>query len=297
MGHRPEDGAGVADVDLSGKTVVVTGSTDGIGRETALALGRLGARVVVHGRDPEKGRAVVDRLGGSRGAGEFLRADFSSFSNVRAFADRLEASVDVVDILVNNAGGLFKRGTLTEDGVERTMAVNHFAPFLLTNRLLPLVPDNGRIVTVSSAAHYQASRRDIDREGMTSIAGYDATRAYARSKLANILFTRELARRVDQRANTLHPGLVPGTGLWRDAPPWMRLSLAAIGLLPNALIRVLADTPATGAETLVYLAAAAIDTTGRYFVDCNARQPSRAARDNDLARELWAVSEGFTGMG
>lgn len=297
MGHRPEVGAGVADVDLSGKTAVVSGATDGIGRETALALGRLGARVVVHGRDPQKGHGVVDRLGRYRGEGEFVGADFSSFDAVREFADRIDERVGAVDMLVNNAGGVFKRGTLTADGVERTMAVNHFAPFLLTHRLLSLVPCDGRIVTVSSAAHHQASRRDLDRNAVTSIDGYDATRAYARSKLANILFTRELARRVGALVNTLHPGLVPGTGLWRDAPAWMRVSIAALALVPNPLLRVMADTPATGAETPVYLAAANLDTTGQYFVNCEPRQPSRAARNDGLARELWALSEQVTGMG
>lgn len=296
MGYRPERGAGIGGVDLGDRTILVTGSTDGIGRETALALGRLGATVVVHGRDPQKGAAVVDRLEDTRGDGQFLPADFASLDAVRHLAEAVRDRVDRLDVLVNNAGAYFRRGGLTLDGIERTMAVNHAAPFLLTNQLLPIIPGGGRIVTVSSTAHYQASRTDLTRHAIESVARYSGTLAYARSKLANVLFTRELARRVDPAANTLHPGLIPGSGLWRVAPIWVRLSLGGLAVLPDWLMRRVADTPASGAETPVYLAAGDVDTTGEYFVDCEPQQPSSAARDDELARRLWRWSEELTGI-
>ncbi|MFC7046415.1 SDR family oxidoreductase [Halobacteriaceae archaeon GCM10025711] len=294
---RPEVGAGVADVDLGGRTVLVTGATSGVGRETALALGRLGARVLVHGRDRDRGRETVAAL---RDDGVpdpvFLAADFADLDAVRGLAARVREETDGLDVLVNNAGAHFQAGTLTDAGVERTFAVNHLAPFLLTNLLIPAVPADGRIVTVSSALHSDAT---LDLDAVRSVDGYDGLAAYSRSKLANVLFTMELARRLDDRtATVLHPGFVPGSSIWRDARLHVRLLMAVLDAVPQALTGGRVSTPAQAAETSVYLAAspAVADVTGAYFADCERKQPGRAARDETAQQELWAFSEDVAGL-
>lgn len=290
MSHRAEVSAGVASVDLTDQSVLVTGSTDGIGRETALALGRLGADVMVHGRDSEKGTKVVAAIDHAGGQADFLRADFTDFDAVRDLADHVADRVETLDILVNNAGAYFRSGQLTEAGFERTIAVNHLAPFLLTNRLRPLLSDSGRVVTVSSAVHRRA---DLDFRSFRSVEDFDGLEAYSRSKLANILFTRELARRLEgPTANCLHPGLVPGSALWREAPRRVRLGVDLVNRLPHAISRWFAKTPVGGAETSVYLAVSpeVADVTGLYYADCEPKTPSAVARDDALARELWSRS-------
>ncbi len=294
MAHRPEERAGVANVDLSGTTALVTGSTRGIGRETAEALGRLGAHVLVHGRDQQTGRQVVETLREDGTGAEFLRADFSNPSEVRDLAQRVRTMSTSLDVLVNNAGGYFREGRLTDLGVERTFAVNHLAPYLLTTELLPAMSDDGRIVTVASEAHRGAAL-DLDRA--TAVGNYSALTAYQQSKLANILFALELARRlrnIDGRltSNALHPGTVPGSGFLRDLPgPLYRIARALDGF-------PLVTSVAEGAETPTYLAAApAVDgVTGAYFSECARRTPARAARNEATARELWEISAQLLGI-
>lgn len=302
----PERGAGVEDVDMTGKTAVVTGSTSGIGREAALALGRLGARVVVHGRDEEKGQRVVDEIDETDGSATFLRADFSKTENVRGFANEVRDEVERVDALLNNAGGLLSKGRLTEDGVEFTFAVNHLAPFVLTAELLPLLRETGgedepsRVVTTSSGAHRRCS---MDFDSLTNVEGYSGFGAYCRSKLANILFTRELSRRLDAddapvTANCFHPGAVPGTGFPRDTPLPFRAVAKAISALPDAVESLVATTVAEGAETQVFLAVSpdVTDISGEYFYDLRPRVPSDDALDDGDARRLWEMSEKLTGV-
>jgi len=296
MTHRPEDGAGVADVDLTGRTALVTGATSGIGRETALALGRLGARVLVHGRDDERGRAVVDALEAA-GSPEpaFHAADFTSQTAVEGLATWTRDRTDELDVLVNNAGAHFDRGALTADGVERTIAVNHLAPFVLTRRLVDRLADDGRVVVTSSRTH---RRVGLDLEAFTDVTGYDGLEAYSRSKLANVLFVRGLARRLDgPTANALHPGFIPGSAIWRDAPVYVKAVVGLLAALPGWATGDVVVTPATGAETAVYLSAspAVAGVTGGYFADCRRVEPSAAARDDALADRLWAVSERLTG--
>lgn len=294
MSPRPEAVAGVADVDLSDRTVLVTGATAGVGRETALALGRLGATVLVHGRDAEKGAAVVDELARTDAAdAAFAAADFTSLDAVRALA--AEASAYGVDVLVNNAGAYFAEGALTEAGVERTFAVNHLAPFLLTDLLAPDLPADGRVVTVASAVHRRA---ELDLESTRSVETYDGLAAYRHSKLANVLFTRELARRVDQPANCLHPGFVPGSAIWRNASRRVALFVGLVRRLPRALSRHVAETVADAAATPVYLAGAPEvgATTGRYFVDCESVDPAPQAQDDAAARRLWTWSAEVVGV-
>ncbi|KAB1196597.1 MULTISPECIES: SDR family NAD(P)-dependent oxidoreductase [Haloferax] len=295
MSNTPEAGAGVEWVDLSDRTALVTGSTSGIGRETALALGRLGATVFVHGRDRDAGRQVASAIDDAGGDAIFFRADLSEVETVHRLAAEIRARTDRLDILVNNAAANFSEGRLTDDGVERTFAINHLAPFVLTLDLRDLLPDDGRVVTVSSGVHPRADG-SFD---VTTVDDYDGLDAYARSKLANILFTVELARRFDgPTANCCHPGLVPASQLWRDASIPIRLAVGLLERLPEPLTRRVIDTPATGAETSVYLAASpdVEGVTGQYFSDCAPKEPAPIATDDRLASELWKMSEDLTGV-
>jgi len=284
MSNRPEEVAGVAALDCDGLTALVTGSTSGIGRAAALALGRLGADVVIHGRDREAGAAVVEQLAGS---GQFHRADFTSVEAVHDLAATVRRETAGLDVLVNNAGGVFRGGETTDLGVETTFHVNHLSPYLLTAELLDHLDEGARVVTTASAAHAGATL-DLDRvQGEQVHSGF---RAYSHSKLANILFTAELARRLDRTgrnvtANSVHPGAIPGTGFGRFLP----------GPLPGLLQRLEAvpgvTSVADGAAELLSVALSPdIEGTGQYFADQRPRTPSKAARDADAARRLWRES-------
>lgn len=298
MTSRPEVGAGVEDVDLGGQTILVTGATSGVGRETALALGRLGARVFVHGRDRARGRAVVRDLE-AVGASDpmFFDAEFRSLDAIRTLADEVRHRAGDLDVLVNNAGAHFQDGGLTKEGVERTFAVNHLAPFLLTNLLLPTIPSGGRIVTVASDVHRRVD--GLDLQAVQSVDDYDGLTAYSRSKLANVMFTMELAQRLtDRTANCLHPGFVPGSAIWRDASLPVRAAMAIFRRVPSALTGGVIETPAQAAETSVYLAAspAVANVTGRYFDDCEPVEPAPAALDEGAQWKLWQFSERACGL-
>ena len=288
MSDRPEHIAGVERVDLSGKHALVTGSTSGIGRETALALGRLGADVMVHGRDAAAGQAVVDELTAIGREAVFTKADYASVGDVRDLAAAVEAWTDDLDVLCNNAGGLFREGKLTDIGVEYTFHVNHLSPYLLTAELLPTLADDARVVTTSSGAHRGV---DIEFETIRSVEDYSGFRAYQRSKLANILFSNELARRLDRSitSNAFHPGAIPGSGFARFLPGPLPRLFAALGRLP------MTTTVAEGAATAVYLAASPRGATvsGRYFTDCESATPSAAARETTTQRRLWEESAGL----
>jgi NAD(P)-dependent dehydrogenase (short-subunit alcohol dehydrogenase family) len=288
---RPEVLAGVVDADLDGRTVLVTGATSGVGRETALALARLGARVLVHGRDRDAGRTLADDLQDLGAAPVFVRADFADPRAPGELAAAVDERVDELDVLVNNAGAHFDEGRLA-DGVELTFRVNHLAPFALTRALRDVLADDGRVVTVASAVHPRAGPDDLTLDAVTSVDGYDGLQAYARSKLANVLFTRELARREPNRLVTCcHPGLVPGSGLWRDASFPVSAAVRLLAALPDPLLERVADSPRSAAATSVLLAAGDYDVTGEYFSDCEPTEPSPAARDDELAGDLWALSE------
>lgn len=307
----PEEGAGIADTDMSGKTAVVTGSTSGIGRETALSLGRLGTRVVVHGRDEESGRDVVESFESLAGDAVFIPADFSTTDAVREFADEVRAELDRLDVLINNAGGMFSKGRLNEQGAEFTFAVNHLGPYTLTSELLGILSDtanrervqepSGRIVVTASNAHRRA---EMDFDAFRSVEkGYGGFDAYCRSKLANILFTRELARRLESTdvpltANSLHPGAIPGSGFVRGLPLPLRVGAKAVSSLPGFLESRLFTTVREGARTVVYLAASSdLDgVSGQYFADMKTRRPSEEALDEENARRLWEFSEEITGV-
>jgi NAD(P)-dependent dehydrogenase (short-subunit alcohol dehydrogenase family) len=270
---------------------VITGGTDGIGRAAAHALALQGAKLLIHGRDPEKGaRAVAEIQARTHNpAIEFLQADFSSLADVRRLAETLAERAPRIDVLINNAGGMFARRKVSHDGYEMTFAVNHLAPFLLTRLLLSSLQGGppARIVTTSSEAHRRATLQ-LDQ----ATSHYSAMGAYGSSKLANILFTRALARRLagtSVTATCLHPGFVR-THFGRDMPP--------VGKVIFGLISRFARSPEKGAETLVYLATSAQveGASGGYYFDCKLTQPSPAARDDRAAEELWRLSEQWVGI-
>jgi retinol dehydrogenase-12 len=274
---------------MNGKICVVTGATSGIGKATAAALAGLGAQVVLVGRDRGRAEATVAELGRAAVAPRFEIADFTSMGQVRELAARLEA-LEHIDVLVNNAGLVAGQRRTTADGFDEVFAVNHLAPFLLTNLLLgKLTAASARVITVTSDAH-TAARLDLDDPHQER--GWDSWRAYANSKLANILFTRELARRLEgtgATANCAHPGVVR-TRFGREARLPLRLGLT--------LARPFLLSPERGASTIVYLATSpeVATATGGYYVKKQRREPSAAARDDDAARRLWQLSEELTGL-
>ncbi|ESP87661.1 SDR family NAD(P)-dependent oxidoreductase [Candidatus Halobonum tyrrellensis] len=296
MTDRPEALAGVDGVDRSGRTALVTGSTSGVGRETALALARLGADVVVHRRDRAAGERVVRAAERAGGEATFHRAEFADPDAVDALARRVRADVDPLDLVVHAAGAHFPEGTLVDAGaarVERTFAVNHLAPFRLTTRLRDRLAPDVRVVVVASRLHSRADGAFDVR----SVDGYDGLAAYARSKLANVLFARGLADRLDGSvATACHPGFVPDSGLWRNASLPVSLGVRALSRLPRRLVPFV-DTAAEAAATPTYLAAAPRPPdSGAYVVDCERAEPAPAATRPGAADDLWAHSEDLTGL-
>ena len=281
--------------DIRGKTVLVTGATSGIGLEASVALARQGARVIMVGRNQAKteaARADVASRSGSKEVSSLL-ADFASQASVRALADAVRSRVERLDVLVNNAGGVNKARTVTADGIETTFAVNHLAYFLLTNLLLDLVVKSApaRVVTVASVGHRRGTL-DFEDLGFER-GGYSIMRAYSRSKLANILFANELARRragSGVTSNSLHPGSVD-TNIWSGAPLWAKPII-------QVLLRPFFISAEKGGERIVQLAASPEleGVTGKYFEDGKVVDPAPLARDASLATRLWDVSARMVGL-
>lgn len=279
--------------DVRGKNILITGATSGIGLEAAVELARRGARVTMVGRDPQRTEAAVAEVRRRSGAAEAasLLCDFSSQDSIRRLAEAVLASHDRLHVLINNAGGVNKTRRLTVDGIETTFAVNHLGYFLLTRLLTDLLVRSApaRVVTVASEAHRNGT---LDFADLGSERGYTLLRAYARSKLANILFAADLARRLEGTgvtSNSLHPGVV-ATNIWSGAPGWARPLL-------QVLFRPFMLTAEKGAATIVQLAASPEleGVTGRYFVRGRPVAPSPLAQDQALARRLWEVSTSLTG--
>lgn len=272
---------------MRGRVCLITGATSGIGNATALGLGRMGAELVLLCRDRAKGEATADA---ARAAGaarvDLLVADLARRAEVRRAAAEFLAGDRPLHVLINNAGVVNVQRTVTPDGIEATFAVNHLAYFLLTTLLLERLRASApaRIVNVASDAHKFGA---LDFADLQNTRRYRVMKVYGQSKLANLLFTAELARRLEGSgvtANSLHPGAV-ATGLGTNNGTWAR-----------GLIRVLRPffrTPDDGAATSIHLASApeVATVSGRYFANCREKTPSRHARDADAARRLWTISE------
>src|ERR1700683_3091639 len=283
---------------MQGKTVVVTGGNSGIGFETAAALAAIGARVLVTARNADQGRAAVGAIGQRAGGGgqvQLVVFDLSDLDSVRRGAAEVLEQAPRLDVLINNAGLVLTERAQTVDGFEATFAINHLGPFLFTNLLLDRIRESApsRIVNVASTAH-SAARKGIPFDDLQSERRYRGMRVYGQSKLANMLFTIELARRLqggDVTANSLHPGTVrTGYGADGDAR-----GLLAIGIKIAAPFFL---SPAKGARTSVYLASSpeVAGVSGEYFVKCKPRRPRKQAQNADAARRLWQVSEQLVGL-
>jgi NAD(P)-dependent dehydrogenase (short-subunit alcohol dehydrogenase family) len=274
---------------LAGKDIVVTGATDGIGKVTARELAKLGATVTIVGRNTAKGEAVVremrEKLGYDRVS--FVAGDLSTRRGVKAAAVGIKGRMKKLDVLLNNAGAMFQRRELTEDGIEKTFALNHMGYFWLTAELLDLVKaaPAGRVVSVASAAHQGAK---LDLEDLQNAKRYSGWFAYGQSKLANIYFTYELAKRLhgaSVTANCLHPGFV-ASRFGDNNGGWLKF---AIGVAKSFA----AISEDEGAKTSVYLASSpeVAGVNGKYFDKCKAVQSSAVSYDENVARELWRLSE------
>jgi NAD(P)-dependent dehydrogenase (short-subunit alcohol dehydrogenase family) len=282
------------DGTMKGKTCMVTGATSGIGEVTARELARRGARVLIAARSAERCAATVERIRAETGATEVesLVADLSSQADLRRLAQQVRERCARLDVLVNNAGGMYLTRRESVDGIELTLALNHLSYFLLTNLLLPTITASapGRIVNVASEAHQGGS---IDFDDLQSERRYSGWRAYQQSKLANVLFTYELARVLDGTGvtvNTLHPGFVR-THFFRKWEGW-------IGWLVRSSAALVALTPEQGARTSIYLASSpdVANVTGQYFVKEKPARSSSRSHDQSTAQRLWRVSEELTGM-
>ena len=277
---------------MVGKICLVTGASSGIGQVTALELARMGATVVMLVRSRERGeaarQAIITQTGNQQV--ELLLADLASFASIRSAVQELRSRHQRLDLLLNNAGLYMGKRQLSSDGFELTFAVNHLAPFLLTNLLLDLLKASGpsRVVTVSSDAHLGGSNRFDD---VRATRGYIGFRAYADSKLANVLFTYELARRLEGSgvtANVLHPGVVRTNFAMETA--------GLFGVL-FGLARPFMLTPEQGARTSIYLASSpeVATVSGTYFVDCRPKKSSPNSYDRAAQSRLWTLSEELTG--
>lgn len=274
---------------VNGKTCIVTGASAGIGKITARELARQGATVALVCRDRARGEAALGEIAKETGSSklELFLCDFASQRAIRAFAAEFLTKHSELHVLVNNAGAIHGEHKLTEDGIESTFAVNHIGYFLLTSLLLGILRRSApaRIVNVASAAHQGGKLHLDDLEDAG--ASYSSFGAYSRSKLANIAFTAELARRLEGTgvtANSLHPGVV-GTNFGDSGAAWLRF-LVKLG-------RPFLRSPDSGAATSIYLATspAVEGVTGKYFANSKPAVPSKLARDAEQAKRLWEKSE------
>jgi retinol dehydrogenase 14 len=279
---------------MNGKVVLITGGTGGIGKATAIGLATMGARVGVTGRHLARAeQAAADiRAASGNPAVDVFAADMTSQAEVRRLAVAVLNAYPRLDVLINNVGGFWAHRHPTTDGLERTFALNHLAPFLLTNLLLDRLKAGApaRVVTVSSGAQ---SMGRIDFDDLQGMRNYSGQRAYNQSKLANIMFTSELARRLDGTgitANAVHPGVVR-TNFGAEDQAWF------FALISRA-VRPLLKTPAQGAQTPIYLASSPDmeGVTGQFFANGKPKRANRVAYDSDITARLWQVSADLVGV-
>jgi NAD(P)-dependent dehydrogenase (short-subunit alcohol dehydrogenase family) len=279
--------------EMAGKVVVITGGNTGIGKEAAVGLAGLGARVVITSRNEERGRSAQKEIADRSGSDsvEVMSLDLASFTSIRSFAADVLDRFDHVDVLVNNAGLILRRRAETQDGFEETFGVNHLGHFLLTDLLLERLRAGSpaRVVVVSSDAH-KGARQGLDFDDLQAERKYRWAKAYSKSKLANIYFARELSRRLDGTGitvNALHPGFVRSEfGRGGD--------LGGIyGWGIKYLASPFAISPEKGARTSIYLASSPEvgGVSGGYFYKCKPIAPSTVAQDDDAASRLWDASE------
>ena len=278
---------------MTGRTVLVTGATGGIGKATALGLAAMGARVAITGRDLDRTEAAAAEI---RQAGDghvkAFVADLTSQSQIRTMAVEVQQKLPDLDVLVNNVGGYWNTRHVTADGLERTFALNHLAPFLLTNLLLDRLmrSASARVVTVSSNAHAMGRMDFDDLQGERS---YSGARAYNQSKLANLLFTYELAKKLQGTSvtvNALHPWVVR-TAFGAEDP-------ASVQRFLVPFVRPFMKSPTQGAATSIHLASAPDlqQVTGRYFADSTEKKTAERSYDQETAARLWSVSADLVGL-
>lgn len=279
---------------MTGKTVLITGGTGGIGRAAAIGLASMGARVGITGRDrsrADQAAAAIARKSGNPAVDVFI-ADMSSQTDVRRLAAEVLSAYPRLAVLLNNVGGFWAHRHVTADGLEHTFALNHLAPFLLTNLLLErlIAGAPARVVTVSSGAQ---SMGKIDFDDLMGEKDYSGQRAYNQSKLANVMFTYELARRLDGTgvtATVLHPGMT-STAFSAEDPA---RAMAPVVFLMRPFMR----SPERGADTAVYLASSSEveGVTGRYFANRKAKKSNESSYDVETTARLWRVSADFVGL-
>lgn len=279
---------------MQGKLIVITGGTSGIGYYTAQEVARMGATVIITGRDETKCQTSVEKIKRETGnpAISYLLAELSSQAQIRSIAGKFLDQHDRLDVLVNNAGGANLFRQVSEDGLERTFAVNHLAYFLLTNLLLGALKNSpqARVVSVSSGSHYG---EHIDFNDLQLKRFYNPVKAYGRSKLANILFAYELTRRMEGTqvtSNALTPGMV-ATDIWKKVNPWLTPLIYPV-------VERMAQTPLQGAQTSIFLATSpeVEGVTGLYYADKRPVKTSPESYDVETARRLWEVSSELVGL-
>lgn len=278
---------------MQDKVCLITGATSGVGFMTAQALAQQGGRVILVGRDAGRGASSVERIKQATGnaAVDLLLADLSSQADIAKLAQRVQCRYERLDVLVNNAGAIFTKRHVSMDGVEMTLALNHLGYFLLTHLLLDILKASApcRVVNVASSAHWRGRIRFDDLQGEKRFGGWQA---YCQSKLANILFTYELANRLvgtHVTANALHPGFVATRFGHNNAGVMAQLIRAA---------QVLAISPEQGAETIIYLSASpeVEGVSGKYFVNKHETRSSPRSYDAAIAKALWHMSEAMVGL-
>ena len=277
---------------MNGRTCLITGATDGIGKEAAIELAKKGCNLILIGRNKEKGEKVVEqirKIAESYVDIDYFTADLMLMKEVSRVADEVSRKYPKIDILLNNVGAYFAFREVTEEGFERTFALNHLGYFLMTKKLLPLIEKSNykRIVNVSSSAHYGIDFEFDNLNGEKKYSGFDI---YKKSKLANVMFTYELAKRVKDKgitANCLHPGFVSTNFGKNNNFLWRNVIRVAMWLT--------AINVKDGAKTSIHLACSdeVKDITGRFFANCQVKKGSSKAKNDEHNRKLWDISEDY----